>query len=428
MTADLQARRRLGLTATLVREDGREGDVFSLIGPKRYDAPWKDIEAQGWIAPADCVEVRVTLPEAERLAYAIAEPEERYRLAVLHARQDRRRRRALVDQHRGEPTLVIGQYLDQLDELADELGAPVIKGETPVKERQRLFEAFRSGEITLLVVSKVANFSIDLPEARSPSRCPARSARARRRPSGSAGCCAPRPTGGPRTSTPSSPATPSTPTSPRTGSGSSPSRATPTGSSTPTTSTPLADRWPLRALLDVRDELLAAWDRPGYHDLRHLAEVLDRLDDLDRAGAASTACRSCWRRGSTTPSTTGSPRPRSAPPCSRSRTLPDPPAAEVARLVRMTEHHQAFPDDLNAAALSDADLAILAAGPERYDGVRARRTHRVCARADADFRAGRAAVLRDLLAGPTLFRTPQGQSLWEERARANVQAEIERLG
>ena len=164
MTADLQARRRIGLTATLIREDGREGDVFSLIGPKRYDAPWKDIESQGWIAPADCVEVRVTLPEGERLAYATAEPEERYRLAscthakVLIAEQ-------LVKQHQGEPTLVIGQYLEQLDELAEHLGAPVIKGETTVKERERLYDGFRSGEIELLVVSKVANFSIDLPGA-----------------------------------------------------------------------------------------------------------------------------------------------------------------------------------------------------------------------------------------------------------------------
>ena len=164
MTADLQARRRIGLTATLVREDGREGEVFSLIGPKRYDAPWKDIEAQGWIAPADCVEVRVSLPEGQRLAYATAEPEERYRLAACtHAKIDVVRR--LVDQHRGQPTLVIGQYIDQLDELADLLDAPVIKGETPVKERQRLFDAFRSGELGLLVVSKVANFSIDLPSA-----------------------------------------------------------------------------------------------------------------------------------------------------------------------------------------------------------------------------------------------------------------------
>ncbi|HNA97872.1 MAG TPA: DEAD/DEAH box helicase [Marmoricola sp.] len=164
MTAGLQARRRLGLTATLVREDGREGDVFSLIGPKRFDAPWKDIEAQGWIAPADCVEVRVTLPSDERLTYATAEPEERYRIAsctpikTLVAEQ-------LVDQHAGEQTLVIGQYLDQLEELAGHLDAPLITGETSVRERQQLFDSFRSGEISLLVVSKVANFSIDLPEA-----------------------------------------------------------------------------------------------------------------------------------------------------------------------------------------------------------------------------------------------------------------------
>ncbi len=164
MTADLQARRRIGLTATLVREDGREGDVFSLIGPKRYDAPWKDIESQGWIAPADCVEVRVTLPDSERLVYATAEPDERYRLASCTGRKLDVVRR-LVKEHEGQPTLVIGQYLDQLDELAEALDAPVIKGETPVKERQRLFEAFRSGELGLLVVSKVANFSIDLPSA-----------------------------------------------------------------------------------------------------------------------------------------------------------------------------------------------------------------------------------------------------------------------
>ena len=164
MTANLQARRRIGLTATLVREDGREGDVFSLIGPKRYDAPWKDIEAQGWIAPADCVEVRVTLPTDERLTYAVAEPEERYRIASC-THQKLSVVRDLVASHAGQPTLVIGQYLDQLDELAAALDAPVIKGETPVKERQRLFEAFRSGEVGLLVVSKVANFSIDLPSA-----------------------------------------------------------------------------------------------------------------------------------------------------------------------------------------------------------------------------------------------------------------------
>jgi len=164
MTADLQARRRLGLTATLVREDGREGDVFSLIGPKRFDAPWKDIEAQGWIAPADCVEVRVTLGQAERMAYAVAEPDERYRLASCTPAKERVVQ-DLVARHTGEPTLVIGQYLDQLDTLAARLDAPLITGETTVAERQRLFDAFRSGEVGLLVVSKVANFSIDLPEA-----------------------------------------------------------------------------------------------------------------------------------------------------------------------------------------------------------------------------------------------------------------------
>ncbi|MFA1543428.1 DNA repair helicase XPB [Actinomadura monticuli] len=164
MTADLQARRRLGLTATLVREDGREGDVFSLIGPKRYDAPWKDMESQGWIAPADCVEVRVTLTDSERLAYATAEPDERYRFC---ATTDTKTKliKALVDRHRGEQTLVIGQYIDQLDELGALLDAPVIKGETRIRERERLFDAFRSGELNVLVVSKVANFSIDLPEA-----------------------------------------------------------------------------------------------------------------------------------------------------------------------------------------------------------------------------------------------------------------------
>ncbi|MGL5829346.1 MAG: DNA repair helicase XPB, partial [Angustibacter sp.] len=164
MTADLQARRRLGLTATLVREDGREGDVFSLIGPKRFDAPWKDIEAQGYIAPADCVEVRVTLPEDQRMAYAVAEADLRYRLAASSDEKTKLVRR-LVDQHHGEPTLVIGQYLDQLAELADSLDAPVITGKTPVAQREELYEQFRTGEIHVLVVSKVANFSIDLPEA-----------------------------------------------------------------------------------------------------------------------------------------------------------------------------------------------------------------------------------------------------------------------
>ncbi len=164
MTADLQARRRLGLTATLVREDGREADVFSLIGPKRFDAPWKDIEAQGYIAPADCVEVRVTLPDSLRLAYATAEPDDRYRLAsCADVKLDVVEK--LAQRHTAEPTLIIGQYLDQLHEVAERLGADLITGETTVRERQRLYDAFRRGEVTQLVVSKVANFSIDLPEA-----------------------------------------------------------------------------------------------------------------------------------------------------------------------------------------------------------------------------------------------------------------------
>jgi DNA excision repair protein ERCC-3 len=163
-TADIQSRRRLGLTATLVREDGMEGEVFSLIGPKRFDVPWKEIEAQGYIAPAECIEVRVNLTEAERLSYATAEPEERYRYCAT-TRTKRNVVEKLVDLHSGEQILVIGQYIDQLDDLSETLGVPVIKGETPIKERERLFAAFRTGEITCLVVSKVANFSIDLPEA-----------------------------------------------------------------------------------------------------------------------------------------------------------------------------------------------------------------------------------------------------------------------
>ncbi|GIE81177.1 putative DNA helicase [Actinoplanes philippinensis] len=163
-TADLQARRRLGLTATLVREDGREGDVFSLIGPKRYDAPWKDIEAQGWIAPAECVEVRVTLTEAERMSYAVTEAEERYRVAAT-ARTKLPVVKALVERHPGEQVLVIGGFLDQLHELGEFLEAPIVQGSTTNKERERLFDAFRDGSLRTLVLSKVGNFSIDLPEA-----------------------------------------------------------------------------------------------------------------------------------------------------------------------------------------------------------------------------------------------------------------------
>ena len=163
-TADIQSRRRLGLTATLVREDGMEGEVFSLIGPKRFDVPWKEIEAQGYIAPAECIEVRVNLTEAERLAYATAEPENRYRSCAT-TRTKRDVVEVLVEKHADDQVLVIGQYIDQLDDLSETLGAPLIKGETPIKEREILFNKFRTGEIKCLVVSKVANFSIDLPDA-----------------------------------------------------------------------------------------------------------------------------------------------------------------------------------------------------------------------------------------------------------------------
>lgn len=164
MTAQIQSRRRLGLTATLVREDGREGDVFSLIGPKRFEAPWRDMEAQGWIAPATCTEVRVTLTDDERMAYAVAEPEERHRIGST-ARSKDAVIEALVARHASEPTLVIGMYVDQLEAVAERLGAPLIAGRTPVRERERLYAEFRAGTCPVLVVSKVANFSVDLPDA-----------------------------------------------------------------------------------------------------------------------------------------------------------------------------------------------------------------------------------------------------------------------
>ncbi|HEU5090087.1 MAG TPA: DEAD/DEAH box helicase, partial [Roseiflexaceae bacterium] len=163
-TAEIQARRRLGLTATLVREDGREGDVFALIGPKKYDVPWRDLERRGWIAEALCTEVRLNLPEEERMAYATAEVRDQHRIAA----ENRRKLplvRALLETHPGARTLVIGQYLAQLNYIADNLGAPLITGKTPQREREKLFEAFRNGELELLIISKVGNFALDLPDA-----------------------------------------------------------------------------------------------------------------------------------------------------------------------------------------------------------------------------------------------------------------------
>lgn len=164
VTAEIQARRRLGLTATLVREDGRETDVFSLIGPKKYDAPWKDLEHQGWIATAECHEVRIALDGELRLDYAIADDRDRYRVAAENPRK-----LAVLEQlmarHAEDSTLIIGVYLTQLLDVAERFGLPIITGKTPVREREALYERFRSGEIRRLIVSKVGNFAVDLPDA-----------------------------------------------------------------------------------------------------------------------------------------------------------------------------------------------------------------------------------------------------------------------
>ncbi|MFZ5917839.1 MAG: DNA repair helicase XPB [Chloroflexota bacterium] len=163
ITAEIQARRRLGLTATLIREDGRETDVFSLIGPKKYDVPWKDLEKQGWIATAECHEIRMPLPDDLRMAYALADQREKYRLAAENPAKLQVLRQLLL-KHREDTVLVIGTYLDQLKEIARTIGAPLITGKTPVGERQKLFEQIRRGDLGVLVVSKVANFSVDLPD------------------------------------------------------------------------------------------------------------------------------------------------------------------------------------------------------------------------------------------------------------------------
>ncbi|TMC23821.1 MAG: DEAD/DEAH box helicase [Chloroflexi bacterium] len=164
VTAEIQARRRLGLTATLVREDGREADVFSLIGPKKYDVPWRELERQGWIATAECHEIRVGLPEDQQMLYATAEMREKYRIAAENPVKLAITRH-LVEQHSNDQVLIIGQYIEQLKALAEGLRAPLLTGRTSNAQREKLYEQFRRGTIKHLVVSKVANFAIDLPDA-----------------------------------------------------------------------------------------------------------------------------------------------------------------------------------------------------------------------------------------------------------------------
>lgn len=164
ITAEIQARRRLGMTATLVREDGLEGDVFSLVGPKRYDVPWKELEAQGWIATAECHEIRIPLPDDLRMEYAMTPDRHKYRFAAENPVKLKVLKQ-LLEKHRDDTVLIIGMYLDQLETIAKEINAPLITGKTPVRERRKLFQKLREGEIKRLVLSKVGNFSIDLPDA-----------------------------------------------------------------------------------------------------------------------------------------------------------------------------------------------------------------------------------------------------------------------
>jgi DNA excision repair protein ERCC-3 len=164
VTAELQAVRRLGLTATLVREDGEEDAVFSLVGPKRYDVPWKDLEQKGWIAGAFCTEIRIDLIESLKIPYAVASPREKYRIASENPLKNEAVVQ-LIENHREDQILVIGQYINQLENLARLLEVPLITGKTPNLERERIYGAFKKAEVRIIVVSKVANFAIDLPDA-----------------------------------------------------------------------------------------------------------------------------------------------------------------------------------------------------------------------------------------------------------------------
>jgi DNA excision repair protein ERCC-3 len=163
-TAELQARRRLGLTATLVREDGREADVFALIGPKRFDVPWKDLETQEWIAGATCVEERVPMSAERRMEYALADRRSRFRIAAENPAKLSRLRR-LLDRHRDGRVLIIGEYLAQVEAIAGEVGAPLLTGKTPQEERERVYDRFRRGELRCIVLSRIGNFAVDLPDA-----------------------------------------------------------------------------------------------------------------------------------------------------------------------------------------------------------------------------------------------------------------------
>ncbi|MDC7219603.1 MAG: DEAD/DEAH box helicase [Spirochaetales bacterium] len=164
ITAELQARRRLGLTATLIREDGAEGHVFSLVGPKRFDIPWKELEQQGWIAEAYCHEIRIDLPDNLQLPYASADKRKKYRIASENPLK-LQEAAELVERHKNDQVLIIGQYIDQLEKMAKLLKADLITGKTPNADREVIYDRFKKGEIQVIVVSKVANFAIDLPDA-----------------------------------------------------------------------------------------------------------------------------------------------------------------------------------------------------------------------------------------------------------------------
>lgn len=164
VTAEIQAVRRVGLTATLIREDGAEGDVFTLVGPKRYDVPWKQLEDKGWIATAYCHEIRVDIYEDDKIKYAIADKRKKFRIASENPWKVSIIKK-LLKKHTDDQTLVIGQYVDQLREIAKILGAPLITGKTPNPEREVIFDKFKKGEVKVIVVSKVANFAINLPDA-----------------------------------------------------------------------------------------------------------------------------------------------------------------------------------------------------------------------------------------------------------------------